>query len=131
LYTKEYFSYIKKILKPGGVLAIWVQLASPAYEKVLYNTLKSQFTEVTIRLPSKETESKPGYFNFFASDEKKVFPKVESEIENKIIQTVENYPLEEINTLDKPALIKYFEINKVFSLPDYYTEPFYSPDTAK
>lgn len=131
LYTKEYFAYIKRILKPGGILAVWIQLASPAYEKVLYNTLKSEFSEVTIKLPTGENEPKPAYFTFFASDEKKVFPEIQNDIENKIIKTVINYPLEEINTLDKPVLIKYFEINKVFELPSNYTEPFYSPDVAK
>lgn len=117
LYTQEYFEIIRKKLAPGGRLALWAQTGSLEFEKVIYNTLKSVFPHVSVRVID-ET-----FYTFYASDQA-LDIRAQDATESRIIERMLDTPLESINTLDNKALEKYFNIRSFFDLPYDYRERF-------
>ncbi len=115
LYTKEYFRYAKDRLKPSGILSVWAQRGGTDYEKVIYNTLKSVFKNVYIRVLY-------SFYTFYASDANYSFP-VDSVFETSDIKQVLQNPLGDINTIDNRVLGKYFNVNVFFNFPDKYHDP--------
>lgn len=117
LYTQEYFSIIKKKLKASGILALWSFYVSPEFSRVIYNTLKSVFSNVYMRV-------REGNITFYASTQS--FNSLGEDIEGiEYINRVLEANIKEINTIENRKLEKYFDINKTFGLPSSYFEKYY------
>jgi spermidine synthase len=110
LFTSEYYQFIHKTLRSNGILAIWAPAGTNKFEKIIYNTLKTSFKFVSIRIIER-------YPIFYASDKEypPLFPKKPDETNtvNTILQTNTS----DINTLDQRVLEKYFSIQNSFGIP--------------
>lgn len=118
LYTQDYFKIIKGKLNSNGILTLWSFYVSPDFSKVIYNTLKSVFPYVTMKLWE-------GNITFYGAF-KPLLLKNEDKDEVKLINYVLNSPIKEINTIENRTLEKYFNINKQFGLPGSYFEKYYT-----
>jgi len=107
LYTAEYFQYAKEHLNPNGKLALWAYNSTDTrYLKSLLKTFQTVFDNVIFS----KYEDYSFVYLFVASDG----PLSPSSIDIKgsypqildSLNDVEDVP---INTLDYPALIKYFK----------------------
>ena len=118
LYTKEYFALSKNKMSSDGVLALWAHRGGNEFEKIIYNTLKSVFNNVSVAMIN-------GFYTFYASNSKTIMPDfalanvVTSATDQQIKDVLKN-PIDLINTLDNPILEKYFDIRSYFNLPVNY-----------
>jgi spermidine synthase len=122
LYTKEYFALAKNKLTPDGVLAVWAFRGTDSFEKVIYNTLKSIYKNVSLITID-------GFFTFYASDSTKNLPLSitggqPTESEQKTFNQLVGWTNQEINTLDNRTLDKYFSVKNTFNLPTNYSEKY-------
>lgn len=116
LFTKEYFAIARSRLNAEGILSLWAAYGTPDFGKAIYNTLKSEFKYVSIRILGTG-----GFFTYYASNSKYDFP-AKSADEQKRIDAVLNNPLSDINTIDNQILGKYFNIHSFFGLPKDYKD---------
>ncbi|MEJ0063857.1 MAG: fused MFS/spermidine synthase [Alphaproteobacteria bacterium] len=126
LFSQEYFSIIRDRLKEGGMFALWAASVGPEFTRVMYNTLKSVFPYVAVQYHDHgvSTNYYAAMHPFAAVDP---YPEGVTEKLQHFSEAVFKLDNAEINTLNNPALEKYYDINKLFNLPVSYTEKFVKP----
>lgn len=117
LFTSEYFGIVSQRLTPNGIFSLWVARGSNSFAKVLYNTLKEHFAFVYIR-------DFGDAYTFYASNKTYDAFQPATEDEGLQISRILETDTTEINTIDKRALAKYFNINTTFDFPKDYKDPF-------
>lgn len=118
LYTKEYFEIAKQKMAPNGVIGVWSFAVNAEFARVLLNTLSAVFTYAEFY--PQET----GHL-FFASNTPLIgMPILEKEDLITIKSKVDSHPNNELNTLGKMNLEKYYNMGKIFSLPEDYDEKY-------
>lgn len=122
LYTQDYFKIIKSKLNSNGVLALWSFYVSPDFSKVIYNTLRSVFPYVTMKVWEGNITFYGTLRPLLLKDENKIKDKEEIKLINYVLSS----PIKEINTIENRTLEKYFNINKQFGLPGSYFEKYYT-----
>jgi spermidine synthase len=117
LYTREYFEIIRRKLSPKGLLALWLIGQDRKTAKVIWNTLRTVFQYVEVRVP----ESGP-VFSFYGSIRFLDLPEMHGSGE-QLVRDMTAMPIDDVNTIDNRALERYFHIRRAFSFPNDYDEP--------
>jgi spermidine synthase len=117
LFTREYFEIARGRLKEGGIFGFWSLTVSPEFTRVMVNTLRSVFPCVTWRTYGHAT-------TYYASTRPFVLKPAALKETKGFTQKVMALSNAEINTLENPALEKYYNLNKSLGLPDDYSEGF-------
>ncbi len=116
LYTRDYFEIARGKLTRDGVLAVWAIGGDAVYAKILYNTAKSVFPHVRLRVVA-------SHLHVYASA-RPLELGVDERLERPVIDRILATPSDEVNTLDNRALERRFDIRKTFRLPPDYREEF-------
>lgn len=53
LYTQDFYNLVEKSLTPNGIFALWAYVPRPNIQVINYNTLKSVFPYVTLKISGK------------------------------------------------------------------------------
>lgn len=123
IYTRDYFEIAKKRLKKDGIFSVWSFYVNEDFSKVLYNTLSSVFSYVEF-FP--RTNSRGAVF--FASEREINIDEIHATSGERKIDTqawldqvkkeaVINSANQEINTLRRPNLRKYYNSYDFFDIP--------------
>lgn len=120
LYTREYFEIIRHKLAQGGILALWMVGQNPYDNRILWNTLRSVFPHVALRVSEQVPNS-----SFFASMVELPFPAARG-IAARMIENMQAVGVDAVNTIDNRALERHFDVRRAFALPRDYDEPVFS-----
>ena len=89
-------------LNKKGIFSLWAYTGSVEYMDIIYSSLKKAFNYVIIK-------ENNGYYLFFASNYPLSYSDFKlNEHEKKILNELQNNDLTEVNSLDKPALERFF-----------------------
>ncbi len=117
LFTKDFFEEVYKKTSDRGVLALWSFQANDRFTKVIYNTLKQVFPYVLIL----KYNTSNNFYAFKKKPESQVILDPASEI---YMQNIIRIDVNEINTIEHPKALKYFNTNQIFALPPNYKDQF-------
>lgn len=105
-YTVDGFKRVKSRLTKNGIFALW-SFNQPESAKIILNSLRTVFRYVKV-VPGED-------LSFFASDDPLPdFPPYDRERE----QLIEKIPLSTIATIEKNPYPRYYDLRKVFAIPD-------------
>lgn len=112
MYTAEYAEIIKEKLRPDGIFTLWAVKGNEKYNEILFHTLSTVFEFVVFR-------NDDGQAQLYAASRKlDIEDQSKEEWRAKI-------PSEQIiNTLENRALEKSYSIQKSFSYPETFKDPF-------
>ena len=118
-FTKEYFELSKTKMKEDGVFAFWSFNVSnhPEFAKIMYNTAKAVWPHVYLRF------EKSMFLMIFASSKPLEMGGVDV-AEELMEKYVINQDIDLVNTIDKPVIEEYYDVNAIFQFPEQYRDPF-------
>lgn len=117
LYTLEYMKMARARLKPGGVFAIWTFSVNNNFLKVLYNTMQHSFPRAEILMLRQDS----GAVVMYGSD-KDIKINIKEPLRAEEIRQIKNTKNDLVNTLERPALQRYYDSYRNFELPEIYKE---------
>lgn len=120
LFTLNYFKIAKSKLKQDGILSVWSFYVNPDFNKVLHNTLNEVF-EYVYFLPRANSRGAV----YFGSDKPintgkvfnpnlKKYDNINHAIDSRKYTLVLEHDNNEINTILKPTLTKYYSSKEFF-----------------
>ena len=118
-FTKEYFELSKTKMKEDGVFAFWSFNVSnhPEFAKIMYNTAKAVWPHVYLRF------EKSMFLMIFASNKPLEMGEMDV-VEKLMTKRVMDQDINLINTIDKPVIEEYYDVNAIFQFPEQYRDPF-------
>lgn len=114
LFTDEFIAEYKAKIKRNGLVAFWTFFSNPNYSKILVNTFQKNFNFVEYRVVGNA-------ITLYASDSPLNIPESQGQMDRQRQAFIKQSLVSEINTLEYRALLKYFNINSVFSLPAHFS----------